>query len=271
MSKISERFKSVTVLMAGLPALLPVAEHFLNDGQIPGLHYLGPLGMLVICAWAGMLLREVTGRPKPWVSCLAWGAVLFSVHMACRVWQDWWHATPYLYLISIATGHLIPSERKDGASIKDGWGYLALLVAATLSYVAVSAAGQYFGTVECSKGSLRLFASSLREILAPAEVLLGPLVVYFAARFSLSGAGQWLGKRKPLGWIAGTALAMLFLATLRNLFISPRFWFRGELAFIIRFLVQPVTIWLAAVLTRVCRRLFKKGNAPWSWKEIIEI
>lgn len=267
MSKISEQFKSVTTLMAGLPALLLVFAHFLRDGQIPGIHYLCSLGMLVICAWAGMLLREVIGRPKPWVPGLAWIAILFSSCMASEglVWKDWWHATPYLYLISIATGYLIPSDRKGDHSC--GWGQLALLVAATLSYTAVSAAEKYFGNVK----SYEVFRFTLSMILRPAEVLSGPIAVYFAAQFSLSRAGQWLGERKALRWIVGIALAMLFLFTFRNMFSSTLFWVRGELVYIMRFLVQPVTIWLAVVLVRICRRLFKKGDTPWSWKEIIRI
>ena len=90
------------------------------------------------------------------------------------------------------------------------------------------------------------------------------IAMYFAVRFSFSREGQWLGGQKWYKVISCVSFVVAFLACLF------RYWFLWT--DLLRFLVQPTTIYLLVVFRRAIIKLFRKGPQEYpTWKDILKI
>ena len=94
------------------------------------------------------------------------------------------------------------------------------------------------------------------------------LVAYFAAKVSFSKEGVWLGNRTWFQTAVTILAAFNFLASLS--FFAHIHLFRW--AGLLRFLVQPLSVYLLIVLVRsVGKRVCKRKWADTTWEEIINI
>ena len=152
-------------------------------------------------------------------------------------------------------------ERRD----KDGYISAALLVITVFTYAAIELCWQRMGT------SIMLPKhEDIATLLLVVTTNILPIAaippVFFAAMFSFSNAGQWLGEKKWFRWIVGVATVVVFMMQLsRPLFPIFSQWTAPNWIIV---LVQPVTIYLIIVICRIIRKLGKKEM---TWKEVFAI
>lgn len=96
------------------------------------------------------------------------------------------------------------------------------------------------------------------------------IILYFSLMFSYSRTGQWLGGRAWFRGIMSVPVLVTFIASVANL---PGYYYPGYTsAGWLRFLVQPATVYLVAVLVRAAKKAAGRGD--WSripWKDIFRI
>jgi len=260
--------KSASFVLAGGACLLAIlVQLFSQDGivTIRGIRLLNGLVTPVMCFWLGMLIRWKVRKPNSWILGIA-GALMFlsyfygSYAIANYSWIDifyqWWGL--------ILLGFILPwdylYDRRDPEGIKSG---IVLLLSALV-----------FCTIDLVNERMRIVAmptplDDLGALLATVTLNVLPfvtiLVVYFAAEFSFSKAGQWLGSRKWFRIICWIAAAILFI----HIAISLPGMHRDILAWrLTQYAVLPITVYLIIVICRIIRKLSKKDK---TWKEVFAI
>ena len=275
MNVIDNRFKNATVLMTGGACLILVVNHLVNisatglESPIPGFYHLAGIAYSVLCLWMGMILRQWLRNPRWWVQALVACLAVFCLYKYRHPLYLYWNLYPYLYLMLICLGYLVPDRITAPAGRSRGWGYLGLLLISVFCYTATSVVLNRLNwltgsTLPEHQDMLSLMLTLTRD----AEPMLVVLTLYFIILFSFSKTGQWLGERS---WFRGIILVptvFVFIGTLGNMII------RGTLFStpIFLFLVQPVTIYLLVVLWRASAKLFKGVNQDYpTWKDIFMI
>ncbi len=228
----------------------------------------------MLCMWCGMLVHYRIGR-KARVWCQAVAAAIavvmfyFSRHSVKAPGMEGWAA---YFLLSFFLGWALPwdhiRENGDHVGVKSA----VLVILTTLSFTALDVVWQrlIIGPVmvpECD--DMRQFLLVLTTNILPLAMI-PPLVM--AVEFAFSKAGQWLGSRKWFLWLAAILALFCFVRTWDRVpsgFYLDLSW---ETAYWIRFLVQPMTVYLMIVLWRLAVKLFKgiKQDYP-TWKDIFKI
>ena len=260
-----QTFKNASFVMAGGACLIGLFGHYLRiDGplHVRGIQFITSLVIPTLCFWVGMLIRYKVGKPKRWVLAIA--AVLmvaaycysFYVH-TIPVWLNihyqWWGL--------LLLGFILPwdylYQHRDPDGIKSG----ILLLISALAYSVLDLVNERMEIVSMPApvNDLGFLLASVTTIVLP---LMALLPVYFAAEFSFSKAGQWLGSRKwyqVICWIAATIFFVSILLDLPHMRGNMLVWHLTQL------IVQPVTVYLIIVVCRIIRKKEK------TWKEVFVI
>lgn len=266
-----QTIKNASFVLAGGACLLLTAGHFFHSpyGLLPikGFQFVASLAIPTLCFWVGMLIRWKVGKPKWWVLAIAGVAMLASLYLSRHTVNifNWPEIRFYWYFLVLA-GFMMPwdyiLEKRD----KDGILSIALLVITCLTYAAIELTWQRMGT-SVMQPKYEDIATLLLVVTANILPLATIPPVFFAAMFSFSKAGQWLGSKKWFQWIAGIASVICFIGLLPglrfDLTLDPVF-----LTHLIMLLVQPFTIYLIIVICRIVRKLRKKEM---TWKEVFAI
>ena len=223
MKALNKEFKNASVtLIGGVGALMIIGNLIRREDPwngmafIPGLSFLMGLGWPVLCIWAGMLLRQWFKNPRWWVQALIVCATVFFLYKS-RHSLAWWNTEPFLYLMCVGVGYLVPEGLVSAASSRKGWEYLMLLLAAAFCYTATSVVAGRLQWHPWAFGVEHEDMKSLTQrLLLDCEPLLVMLAGYFAVMFSFSQVGQWLGNRDWFRGIGATLTIILFLASLSN-------------------------------------------------------
>lgn len=262
-----QTIKSASFVLAGGACLLALlVQIFSQDGivTIRGIRLLNGLVTPALCFWLGMLIRWKVGKPKSWILYIAGVLMCVSYYYGSyaitrngiSIFYHWWGL--------ILLGFILPwdylYDRRDPEGIKSG---IVLLLSALV-----------FCTIDLVNERMRIVAmptplDDLGALLATATLNVLPfvtiLVVYFAAEFSFSKAGQWLGSRKWFRIICWIAAAILFI----HIAISLPGMHRDILAWrLTQFAVLPITVYLIIVICRIVCKLRKKGM---TWKGVFSI
>ena len=265
-----QTFKSASFVLAGGACLIGLIGHYLRiDGplHVRGIQFLTSLVIPTLCFWVGMLIRYKVGKPKWWVLAIAGVAMLASLFFSRHTVNilHWMEIRLFWYFIALV-GFLMPwnylYERRD----KDGYVSAVLLLITVFTYAAIELCWQRLGT------SIMLPKhEDIATLLLVVTTNILPIAaippVFFAAMFSFSDAGQWLGEKKWFRWIVGIAAIASFIGILPGL----RFDFTLDPLYLTRWVqlfVQPVTIYLIIVICRIIRKLGKKEM---TWKEVFAI
>lgn len=264
-----QTFKNASFVMAGGACLIGLVGHYLRiDGpfHVRGIQFITSLVIPTLCFWVGMLIRYKVGKPKWWVLAIAGVAMLASLFFARHTVNGLnWSEIRFLWYFLILLGFLLPwnylYERRD----KDGYVSVVLLVITVFTYAAIELCWQRMGT----SIMLPKYADIATLLLVVTTNIL-PIAaippVFFAAMFSFSNAGQWLGEKKWFRWIVGVATVVVFMMQLsRPLFPIFSQWTAPNWIIV---LVQPVTVYLIIVIRRIIRKLRKKEM---TWKEVFVI
>lgn len=261
-SILKDRSKAVNAsfTLAGAACLLHLACQYFCPAyyggllHIKGFWYLGDLVIPMLCFWMGMLLRLKFIHPKGWL--MAAVAIAAAVEYGIYVWLEVSNPllmnTTHLRIAVFLTGFAIPWKYLAGTADPKGWKPLILCLLSTLVFCVMNYVSALTNRAES------LAQVSVAVAVAWPAALLVP--IWFAAEFSLSKAGLWLGAQKWYRWIAGFAAVWDFIGSLVSVidtFIYP--WpFGMALWHWIVFLVQPVTVYLIFLLGRAISHRFVK-------------
>lgn len=245
--------------MAGGACLLMIAGHFFYSpyGALPikGFRFVAALAIPTLCFWAGMLVRYICGKLKWWWIAIAAVLAAVTFYFARHTVNNLnWSEIRFLWCFIFFAGFLMPQdylyERRDREGIKS----LILLVITALFYGAFEL---YWNRVYTAnmKPQYEDMATLLMVVTTNMIPLATLLPVFFAAEFSLSNPGQWLGGKKWFRWIVGIAAVICFFESLLDLRL---FFGAYDMPRWIRFFVQPITIYLIIVICRIIRKLGKK-------------
>ena len=264
-----QTFKSASFVMAGGACLIGLIGHYLRiDGplHVRGIQFLTSLVIPALCFWVGMLIRYKVGKPKCWVVAIAAALMVASYCYSFYALSHFtWENIFYQWLGLILLGFLLPwdylYQHRDPDGIKSG---ILLMISALV-----------FGALELVNGRMMTVdmpspVDDLGALLSSVSLFILPLAtivpVYFAAEFSLSKAGQWLGEKKWYRWVIGIAAVYSFLMTITGMMFFPR-W-DVQMWLLTRLLVLPFSIYLIIVISRIIRKMGKKEL---TWKEVFAI
>ena len=271
MRQLSDSFKNASFLMCGTACTLFIFNHLLYRFSpyeelplIPGFGYTLGLCWAALFIWAGMLLRRRWPSLRCWIQLPVLALALFCLY---KYRQDVWityRSLPYLYLSVFGTGFLVPPEAVDHEEKKSGWLDLVLLLVSAFCYTAVAVVQGRFQTTSPFMPQYKDMERLLVWLMNTTMPLVLFIAMYFAVRFSFSREGQWLGGQKWYKVISCVSFVIAFLACLF------RYWFLWT--DLLRFLVQPTTIYLLVVFRRATLKLFRKGPQEYpTWKDILKI
>lgn len=266
-----QTIKNASFVLAGGACLLMIAGHFFHSpyGLLPikGFQFVASLAIPTLCFWVGMLIRWKVGKPKWWVLAIAGVAMLASLYLSRHTVNIFnWPEIRFCWYFLVLAGFMVPWDYILEKGDKDGILSIAILVITCLTYAAIELTWQRMGT-SVMQPKYEDIATLLLVVTANILPLATIPPVFFAAMFSFSKAGQWLGSKKWFQWIAGIASVICFIGLLPGL----RFDLTSDPVFLthwIMLLVQPFTIYLIIVICRIIRKLGKKEL---TWKEVFAI
>ena len=263
----SNTFENATFLMAGGACLIGLIGHFLRiDLHVKGIQFVTSLMIPALCFWVGMLIRYKVGKPKWWVVAIAtvlmvaaYGYSFYAINHFnwISIFYQWWGL--------VLLGFILPwdylYQRRDPDGIKSG--ILLLISVLVFSVLDLTHERMTIVSMPSPVDDLGTLLSSITLYVLPLATI---IPVYFAAEFSFSKAGQWLGEKKWYRWIIGIVAVYAFLQTITGMMMSPR-W-DVQMWQLTQLFVQPVTIYLIIVICRIIRKLGKKEV---TWKEVFAI
>jgi hypothetical protein len=257
--------KNASVVLAGGSCLLLFLGRLFStySGVVPvrGFWFITLLVFPLLCLWCGMLVRHRIGKPGPWLQ-IAVGmltAVAFYF-MRNTVHGPGINGLCAEYAFSFLLGILLPWNHMLENGDRLGAKSAVLCVLTALGYAALFLVWQRFDSVVLTEhADMRQFLLVVMTNVLPLASI-PPLV--FAVEFACSAAGQWLGSRKWFFWVAAAASAFCFVGAVANL--PYALWINNSFAVarVIRFFVQPVTVYLLVLLWRlIVRRIRTKTPA----------
>ena len=240
---------------------------FTTHGALPirGFYLLNGLVIPMLSFWVGMLVRFCAGKPK-W-----WGLLIVSIAMIASFIvclfvpsMPYWLNERFQWYGTLLLGILLPWEylweKRDNCGIKS----IVLFLLSALAFCALDLVHDRMEVIKLPAPyeDLGILLCSVSKYISPFVLL---LPVFFAAEFSFSDAGQWLGQQKWLRWIAGISTVVCFIVSLFNIIGT---WDGLFMRCLIMLLVQPVTIYLIIVICKIIRKVCKKQL---TWKEVFAI
>jgi len=278
MKPIDPTLKNASVVLAGGACLIVILTSVFSpfSGLVPVRGAWLPRLFVtpLLCLWCGMLVHyRIGGKARIWVRVLAAAlAVVMFYFSRHTVNGPGLSGAAANFLLSFFLGAALPwdhiRENGDRAGAKSA----VLCTLAALGYAALYVVWDrlIIGPVMSPKyDDMRQFLLVLTTNIFPLAII-PPLVM--AVEFAFSKAGQWLGSRKWFLWVTVIPALFSFVRACDRLpsgFYLDLSW---ETAYWIRFLVQPVTVYLMIVIWRLAVRLFKgcKQDYP-KWKDIFKV
>ena len=258
------------VLAGGVCVALVLGRLFSPfNGLVPvrGFWFTTLLAVPLLCLWCGMLVHYRSGRFKPWLLVLVGILAAVELFLTLRSLDSpGFYGESFRLTFCFFLGILIPWDHIRENGDKVGAKSIVLGIITALSYSALFLVWQRLGNV------MKPENADMEQLLHVVTTHVLPLAsippLIFATEFSFSQAGQWLGSRKWFFWLALPAAVYCFLTTLA---ILPEYWwysFSWGFSRLIRFFVQPVTVYLMIVIWRIFRSLCKSKI---EWKEVFKI
>lgn len=250
---------NASFVLAGAACILV----FGNLLPIRGYRFVASIATPLLCFWVGMLIRYKVGEPKRWVVAIAtilmiasygYSFYALSHFTSVSVFYQWWGI--------MLLGFILPWDYLYQYRDREGGKSGILLLFSVLVCCVLKLVNDRMTDI-----ALPSPVADLGAMLAYVTLFALPFAtiipVYFAAEFSLSKAGQWLGGQKWFRLVTVIAAACSFLQIIVNLMFVPG-W-DVQMWQLTRLFVQPFMIYLIIVICRIIRQLRKKEM---TWKEV---
>ena len=270
-----EQYISASFLIGGTACAIMLTNSIINQYDpygnlhlVPGFWCLTGLSFSLLFFWVGMLLRRRCPNLRIWIQIVISCVVLFSIYKYRHYVWSFWQMIPYLYLACFGLGILLPPWKVQEKKEQSGWVELILALIAIFCYVSVVIARDRVSR-DVFLPEFEDMHRLLQWLLSNTEPLLTVIGIYFVILFSFSKEGLWIGEQRWFRIAAGIIFGVIFLLSFGNA-IPIRFWgFRR--VYFMRFMVQPMTVYLVYVAVRHFRRKRKHPGVKWSPKDIFKL
>lgn len=271
MKPFDSTLRNASVLLAGGACLVPVlARVFYPYSLLPirGAWLASMLVIPLLSFWCGILLHyRAVGKAKIWLQAVAGLVAAFMFYLSRHtVNAPGMSGQAAAYLFAFFLGVVLPWDhlRENGDHVGAKSAVLCVLTA--LTYTAIYVVWQRLGyTMQPRFADMEQFLLVLTTNMLPLAMV-PPLL--FATEFAFSKAGQWLGSRKWFLWLAVPAALYCFLGAWMRRPFRLSLDLSWETTYLIRLLVQPVSVYLVVVLVRIVKGLAKSGLV---WKDVFKI
>lgn len=273
MKYLTDNFKNASFMVCGATSFLLLAQYVLCEVGIPdvlpatGIGYVTGLCWHVLFFWAGLLLRQLLPNPRWWIQLPVLAVVAFLISQYLHYSAAYWTIS-CLYIAIFGLGYIFPPKMLERIGSESGWVDFVLLLASVFCSVAVSVSSNRINRGIVFGDQYQDMERLLEWLLSYAEPLMVLLVVYFATRVSFSKEGLWLGGRTWFQSAVAVIAAALFFFSLGNVIPIRLYRWVG----LLRFLVQPIPVYLLIVLVRAALKLTcQKKWGETTWREIFNI
>lgn len=268
-----ELFTKASFVLFGASGAIAAAAYIVlqygGDGPspVPGLRIISHLCLPMWYLWTGVLLREWKKTPKWWFQALLFCISAFCLYRYRHFTENWGHID-HLYFGMLGIGFLIPPKTFSSFTHENGWLSSVMLLLSMLCYATIATVKHrlVWRAIIPKYPDMELM---MEQITTTAEPLMMLIVFYFAIQFIFSQTAQYLGSRKWFKIITVITCIYVFLLLTDNLFCRTRFFIRfyGSYISLLRFAVQPVTIWLAVRVYRFVMEHRKMNKDKMTFKE----
>ena len=262
--------KNASVVLAGGACLVLFLGRFFSPyvGIVPirGIWMVTQLAIPMLCLWCGMLIRYRIRRPSPWflvpVGLLA-AVILYNLMRYPGIGLGL--RSLYTLVFHLFLGLLLPWNHLRENGDRTGAKSAVLCILTALCYAALYLVWMRLGGV--MKPENADMEVLLKAVMTQVLPLAGIVPLLSANEFAFSRAGQWLGSRKWFFWLTLPAALYCFFGALTALRLDLWPTFPYDSIWFVRFLIQPVTVYLLVVLWRIIKGLAKSRIA---WKEVFK-
>ncbi len=240
---IDERFDNATFIMAGMACLIPVMDGY----GLKGVGYLSPLCPPLIGLWLGLLLRDISGRPRTWFLVLVASA---AASLAGWLLADDVIRFPTLSMrltLYALLGYLVPFR-----NVFTGDNWVCKVTVLALSLVAMAFCSLAYDRLRAcldpaSHEEWRAIVFHALHIAIGASTL---MAVWWMTECAFSKAGQWLGSRRWFRIASAVPMLLVFAGIVVDIIESGFDWWKVPVL-----ASQPVTVTAVLMLVRAA---FKK-------------
>ena len=238
----------------------------------PGFRIMCGLCFPILYFWVGTLLRTKIMNPKWWFQLLLAGVAIFCLYRYRHFAENWGYADA-LYIATALIGFLIPPKTILSASQNKGWISLVLIALCAFCYTTLTTVKDrlLWGPIVPEHPDMELM---METILVNAEPLMVIITIYFVTQFAFSEVAQKLGSQTWFRGIVAVPCIYCFLGyfsrmfTLRMFNIAINWVYYSPLMW---FIVQPVTIYLIVVCSRLIKERRKSKEERRTWKELAKL
>lgn len=270
--------RNASIVLAGGACLVVILARFFSPyGDLLPIRGAWLANLLVspmLCLWIGMLLHyRIGGKARIWVRVLAAAFAMVMFYFSRHSVNDpgMSGATAY-FLLSFFLGLALPWDhiRENGDHVGAKSAVLGILTALGYTALYVVWMRLIIGPVmvpECD--DMRQFLLIVTTNILPLAMI-PPLVM--AVEFAFSKAGQWLGSRKWFFWLSVTAALFCFLRAWVQRPHTLSLDLTWGTSYLIRLLIQPLTVYLLVVIWRTAVKLIKKSRQDYpAWKDVFKV
>lgn len=265
------------VVFGGVCAVLMANQlllHMTNWDEppvFPGFRFMAQLCYPILYFWGGLLLRAWKPNPKWWVQLIVLLVSVFFMYCYLHRISEWWFVG-HLYLALAGIGYLIPTKIYLGYVRNQGWISIVMLLLSIFCYTAIEVVKNrlFWRPIIPEHPDMALM---MKTILGYANPMMTIVVIYFVVQLAFSQESQYLGSQS---WFRGTVAVpciFMFLGEMFELQYWHHFYKISHAMYspFLRFIVQPITIYLIIVVCRCIRELRKKKEDRMSWKEMLRL
>lgn len=256
------------ILMAN--QLLMHMSNWDEPSVFPGFRFMAKLCYPILYFWIGLLLRA-RKEPKWWVQLIVLLVSAFFMYRYLHRISEWWFVG-HLYLALAGIGYLIPTKIYLGYVRNQGWISIVMLLLSIFCYTAIEVVKNrlFWRPIIPEHPDMALM---MKTILGYASPMMTIVVIYFVVQFAFSQESQYLGSQSWFRGIVAVPCIFMFLGEMFDLQYWYHFYMISHAMYssFLRFIVQPITIYLFIVGYRYFRELRKKKEDRMSWKEMLRI
>ena len=273
------QYTNASVIIGGSICSVMMANSILgrmsdwNEPSVfPGFRIMCGLCFPILYFWVGTLLRTKIMNPKWWFQLLLAGVAIFCLYRYRHFAGNWGYADA-LYIATALIGFLIPPKTILSASQNKGWISLVLIALCAFCYTTLTTVKDrlLWGPIVPEHPDMELM---METILVNAEPLMVIITIYFVTQFAFSEVAQKLGSQTWFRGIVAVPCIYCFLGyfsrmfTLRMCNIAINWVYYSPLMW---FIVQPVTIYLIVVCSRLIKERRKSKEERRTWKELAKL
>lgn len=277
MDMTKQQYTNASVIIGGAVCAVMMANHFINQmsfyGQpsaVPGFRILSYLCYPLLYYWVGMLLRAWKKDPKWWIQVIVAGISLYCFYRY-RHFAENWHYTSYLFFTMAGIGYLIPPKVYQNSSNNKGWISLVMAAITAFCYTAMTTVKDrlLWGPIIPEHPDMELM---METILVNAEPLMVFIMTYSVVQFSFSQVAQELGSQCWFRSIVAVPCVYMFFASFFRM-ITRMIILIDSIRFVSLewFIVQPITVYLVIIISRLIKERRKDKEERRDWKELAKI